>query len=230
MHKYIPNTDDEQKLMMEKIGITGIGDLFSVIPKEIRQRNGLDLPEKMTEQELVSFLGKMAGENMTTDDLVCFLGAGTYDHYIPSVVGAMASRSEFYTAYTPYQAEISQGMLQAIFEFQTMVCELTGMEAANASMYDGASATAEAFAISLVSSRNKNNIIVSSSVHPETREVIRTYMSGRNVEIREIPLKDGETDYAALEGMCDGSTAAICIQSPNFLGIIENMEAASEIA
>ncbi|MCD6323414.1 MAG: aminomethyl-transferring glycine dehydrogenase subunit GcvPA [Clostridiales bacterium] len=224
MHKYIPNTEPEKKLMMEQIGIQSIDELFSAIPEEIRHGKRSNLPPGMSEQELIVHMRELAMKNISAYDLKCFLGAGTYDHFIPSAVEALASRSEFYTAYTPYQAEISQGFLQAIFEYQTMVCELTGMEAANASMYDGVSATAEACAVALVTARKRNKIIVSGSVQPETREVIKTYMNGRDVVLLEIPFIDGETDYEALKKDLDDNTAAVCIQSPNFFGIIEDMD------
>lgn len=230
MHKYIPNTEAEKRLMMQQIGITDISDLFSAIPDEIKKKNEFNLPSGLSEMELVVHMRALAMKNVSAYDLKCFLGAGTYDHFIPSAIGALTSRSEFYTAYTPYQAEISQGILQAFFEYQTMVCELTGMEAANASMYDGVSATAEACATALVSARKKNKIIVSASVQPETREVIKTYMNGRDVVLLEIPFLDGETDYDALSDACDDNTAAVCIQSPNFFGIIEDMDRVGEIA
>ncbi len=229
MHKYIPNTDAEKKMMMEHIGVSNINELFSVIPEELRRWDGCNLPPALSEQELIVHMRELAMKNVSAYDLKCFLGAGTYDHFIPSVVGALTSRSEFYTAYTPYQAEISQGVLQAIFEYQTMVCELTGMEAANASMYDGVSATAEACSIALVSARKRNKIIVSDSVQPETREVIKTYMNGRDVVLLEIPFMNGETDYDALENSIDDNTAAVCIQSPNFFGIIEDMDRVGEM-
>lgn len=229
MHKYIPNTDAEKKLMMEKIGITDISELFSMIPKELKN-DCCNLPPGMSEHELIVHMRELAMKNVSAYDLKCFLGAGTYDHFIPSAVGALTSRSEFYTAYTPYQAEISQGVLQAIFEYQTMVCELTGMDAANASMYDGVSATAEACAIALVAARKRNKIIVSDSVQPETREVIKTYMNGRDVVLLEIPFVDGETDYEALENACDDNTVALCVQSPNFFGVIEDIDRVGEIA
>ena len=230
MHKYIPNTDEEIKEMLDEIGVADIEGLFSHIPSDVRFRGELNLPAGMTEQELDRHMFKLSKTNVSVDDIVCFLGAGAYDHYIPQVVNALASRSEFYTAYTPYQAEISQGVLQAIFEFQTMVCELTGMDASNASMYDGSSSTAEACAIAFVNARKKNKILVSRGLHPETREVINTYLSGKDAVIEEIPLKDGETDYDSLLQMCDDGTAAVCIQSPNFLGIVEDMDRVSEIA
>jgi len=229
MHRYIPNTESEKKLMMEQIGIQSIDELFSSIPEEIRHGDGSILPPGMSEQELIVHMRELAMKNISAYDLKCFLGAGTYDHFIPTAVGALTSRSEFYTAYTPYQAEISQGVLQAIFEYQTMVCELTGMEAANASMYDGVSATAEACAIALVTARKRNKIIVSASILPETREVIKTYMNGRDVVLLEIPFKDGETDYDALEKTLDDNTVAVCIQSPNFFGIIEDMDRVGEM-
>ncbi len=229
MHRYIPNTESEKKLMMEQIGIQSIDDLFSSIPEEIRHGDRSNLPPGMSEQELLVHMRELAMKNISAYDLKCFLGAGTYDHFIPAAVGALTSRSEFYTAYTPYQAEISQGVLQAIFEYQTMVCELTGMEAANASMYDGVSATAEACAIVLVTARKRNKIIVSGSVLPETREVIKTYMNGRDVVLLEIPFIDGETDYEALKNDLDDNTAAVCIQSPNFFGIIEDIDRVGEM-
>ncbi|MCK5759635.1 MAG: aminomethyl-transferring glycine dehydrogenase subunit GcvPA [Clostridiales bacterium] len=229
MHRYIPNTESEKKLMMEQIGIQSIDDLFSSIPEEIRHGDRSNLPPGMSEQELIVHMRELAMKNISAYDLKCFLGAGTYDHFIPAVVGALTSRSEFYTAYTPYQAEISQGVLQAIFEYQSMVCELTGMEAANASMYDGVSATAEACAIALVTARKRNKIIVSGSVLPETREVIKTYMNGRDVVLLEIPFIDGETDYEALKNDLDDNTAAVCIQSPNFFGIIEDIDRVGEM-
>jgi glycine dehydrogenase subunit 1 len=184
----------------------------------------------MSERELEVHMKKLAGKNRSTDELICFLGAGAYDHYIPAVVDAIVSRPEFYTSYTPYQAEISQGMLQAIFEYQTMVCELTGLDASNASMYDGASSTAEACTIAVVNSRGGNKLLVSAAVNPETRKVIATYMGGRDLVIDEIPLKDGETDYEALERLCNSQTAAVCVQSPNFFGIVEDLDRAGEIA
>ncbi len=229
MHKYIPNTESEKKLMMEQIGIQSIDELFSSIPEELRHKGGSNLPTGMSEQELIVHMRELAMKNISAYDLKCFLGAGTYDHFIPAAVEALTSRSEFYTAYTPYQAEISQGILQAIFEYQTMICELTGMEAANASMYDGVSATAEACAIALVTARKRNKIIVSGSVQPETREVIKTYMNGRDVVLLEIPFIDGETDYEALKKDIDDNTAAVCIQSPNFFGIIEDMDKVGEM-
>lgn len=230
MHKYIPNTAEEIREMIDAIGVSSVDDLFSSIPEEIRFKGRLNLPDKMTEQELDKYMRELARMNSSTDDLVCFLGAGAYDHYIPSVVNALTSRSEFYTAYTPYQAELSQGVLQAIFEFQTMVSEITGMDAANASMYDGSSSTAEACSIALVNAHKRNKILISEGLHPETRKVIRTYMSGRDAVLEEIPLKDGETDYEALAAKCDENTAAVCIQSPNFFGIVEDMDRAGEIA
>lgn len=230
MHKYIPNTEAEKKLMLDQIGVSSVSDLFASIPVELRQGSDCNIPKGMSEQELIVHMRGLAMKNISAYDLKCFLGAGTYDHFIPSVVNALTSRSEFYTAYTPYQAEISQGFLQAIFEYQTMVCELTGMEAANASMYDGVSATAEACAIAFVTARKRNKLLVSKSIQPETLEVIRTYMNGKDVVIEEVPFVDGETDYNALAKMCDETTFAVCIQSPNFFGIVEDMDKSGEIA
>ncbi|MFO7637141.1 MAG: aminomethyl-transferring glycine dehydrogenase subunit GcvPA [Clostridia bacterium] len=229
MHPYIPNTPSQVEEMLRQIGVGSVEDLFSVIPDKIRMKRSLDLPEGLTEMELQKHMSRLAGKNQGADKLVCFLGAGVYDHYVPAVVDHLVSRSEFYTAYTPYQAEISQGILQAIFEYQTMICSLTGLEASNASMYDGASALAEACTIAHASSRDRNTILLARSVHPQSQETVRTYLKYRDAKILEVGYENGRLDLEELEKKCDEKTAAVCIQTPNFFGVMEDMESISRI-
>jgi glycine dehydrogenase subunit 1 len=171
----------------------------------------------------------MAGKNKSNEELVCFLGAGAYDRYVPSVIHHITSRSEFYTAYTPYQPEISQGTLQVIFEYQSMICSLTGMDVANASMYDGASATAEA-AMLAAENTKRNTIVVSKTVHPEVRRVLATYMRFKGIEVVEVDMADGATDVEKLRAAVDSKTAGVIVQNPNFFGVIEDMTEVEKIA
>lgn len=222
MFPYIPNTDLEQKQMLESMGMNNIAELFNDIPESIQLNRRLDLNAPMSELEVSKEMKSLAEKNLNNEDLVCFLGAGSYDHYIPSVVKHIISRSEFYTAYTPYQPEISQGTLQAIFEYQTMIAELTGMEVSNASMYDGATACAEAAMIAMENTKRKN-IVVSKTVHPDTRKVVETYIKFHGGAIVEVDYKDGETDIEKLNSVVDKNTAAVIVQNPNFFGIVENL-------
>lgn len=222
MHRYIPNTDKDARAMMDVIGIDSIDELFRDIPDSLILKRSLDLPSGMSEPEIGQKMKALGGKNRSTDDLVCFLGAGAYDHYIPSVIKHLAMRSEFYTAYTPYQPEISQGTLQVIFEYQTMICGLTGMEVSNASLYDGATACAEA-AIMAADNTRRNTILVSETVSPETRQVLKSYMHFRDIDIVEIPMADGVTDPERLKALIGADSAAVIVQSPNFLGIIEDL-------
>lgn len=222
MHRYIPNTDADEKLMLDSIGAKSIEDLFTDIPNNLRFEGKLDVLEPLSEMELIEHMKKLSSANKSSDDLVCFLGAGAYDHYIPAIVKHLAMRSEFYTAYTPYQPEISQGTLQAIFEYQTMICSLTGMDVSNASMYDGATACVEA-AMMAVESARRDSIIVSSTVHPEVRKVLKSYLKFRDVEVIEVDMADGVTDIDKLKSLVGSSTAGVIIQNPNFFGIIEDM-------
>lgn len=229
MSGYIPNTDNDREEMLKVLGYEKTGDLFSDIPQGIRLGRELDLPEPMPEIELVSHMKQTAAKNANTDEYACFLGAGAYDHYIPSVVGHILSRQEFYTSYTPYQPEISQGMLQAIFEYQTMICELTGMDVSNASMYDGATALAEAVSMA-VNATGRNEAVLSVSVHPEYRSVLKTYARSHGLRITEVGMKNGRTDMEELEKKLSSDTAAIIIQNPNFFGTIEDMAIVPELA
>lgn len=217
---FLPNSPPQRKAMLERIGVKDVGELFSDIPEKVRLNRPLDIPAGLSEQELARHVRELASNNANAADYLSFLGAGAYEHYIPSFVSQLLLRSEFYTAYTPYQPEISQGTLTAIYEFQTMVCELTGMDVANASVYDGASALAEAALMACESTR-RSQVIVSQTVHPEHREVIRTYLYGRGIEILEIPYANGVTDLTTLEKLISSKTAAVLIQNPNFFGSIE---------
>jgi len=220
--RYLPITEQDRKEMLEVIDVYSVEDLFSDIPSSVRFKGDLDVEEALAEGELFKFMSQLANKNVNTKEVPSFLGAGVYDHYIPSVVNHVISRSEFYTAYTPYQPEISQGELQAIFEFQTMICELTGMDVANSSMYDGPTSLAEA-ALMSAGTRTKK-ILVSKTVHPEAREVVRSYAKGQRLEVIEIPSKNGCTDLEALEQLVDDDTASVLIQYPNFYGYIEPLK------
>jgi glycine dehydrogenase subunit 1 len=222
MHRYIPNIDSDERLMLDSIGVKSIEDLFVDIPKELRLGRKLDIRSPLSELELSSHMKKLDNANKSTDDLVCFLGAGAYDHYIPSIVRHLAMRSEFYTAYTPYQPEISQGTLQVIFEYQTMICGLTGMDVTNASMYDGATACVEA-AMMAVENARRSSIIVSKTVHPEVRKVLKSYLKFRDVEVIEVDMADGVTDVEKLKPLVEAGTAGVIVQNPNFFGIIEDL-------
>ena len=228
MHKYIPNTDQVKKEMLDAIGVSSIEDLFTDIPKNLRVEGDLNLDKAQSELEVTRKISAMAKKNLTTDELTCFLGAGTYDHYIPSIIKHIISRGEFLTSYTPYQPEISQGTLQMLFEFQTMICNLTGMDVTNASMYDGPTAATEG-AILACAETKKDKILVSETVNPETRKVLKTYLDARKLQIVEVPMKDGVTDLEALKNLADADTAGVLVQSPNFFGIIEDVEASTAI-
>ena len=229
MHRYIPNTEGDKKLMLESIGVESIDNLFDDIPKEVKLNRMLDIGEALSESEIINHMTSLAKKNANTDELTSFLGAGAYDHYIPSIVKHLAMRSEFYTAYTPYQAEISQGTLQIIFEYQTMICNLTGMDVTNASMYDGPTAAAEAGIMACESTRRKS-IIVSKTVHPEVRKVLATYLKHRDIELKEVDMVDGVTDIEKLKTMVDNTTAGVVVSYPNFFGIIEDMTEVEKIA
>ena len=217
---FIPNTERDRNDMLKAVGISNIKKLFDDLPKEILVKN-LKIPKGLSEIEIKTLLRKISEKNNTRFSY--FLGAGAYKHFIPSVVNHIISRSEFYTAYTPYQPEISQGILQAIYEYQTMVCELTGMDAANASMYDGASALAES-CIMAANITKRNEILISKTIHPEYRQVVKTYCDAHDFELVEIDFEDGVTSTNQLKEKIAEKTAAVLIQNPNFFGCIEDLE------
>lgn len=223
-HRYLPMTAEDEKKMLETVGVDSIGALFADIPEAIRYSGVMPMSAAMSEPGLLKHMRALAGKNADFDRYTSFLGAGLYDHHVPVVINHVISRSEFYTAYTPYQPEISQGELQAIFEFQSYICELTGMKVANASMYDGATALAEAAALASGATK-RTKIVVSRTVHPEAREIVRTSAHGLNLEVVEVGYADGVTDLAALAAAIDGETAAVLIQTPNFFGCLEDIRA-----
>lgn len=229
MFPYIAATPKDEEIMLKKIGVNSIEDLFSDIPENVRLNRSLNLPDNMSELEVSRYLNSLSDKNLDADHLVCFLGAGAYDHYIPSVVKHITSRSEFYTSYTPYQPEISQGTLQAIFEYQSMICSLTGMEVSNASMYDGATACAEAAMVAADNSKG-NTIVVSKTVSPEYRSVLKTYMRFKGINLVEVDELEGTTDIEKLRTVVNKDTAGVIVQSPNFFGLIEDVTEIEKIA
>ncbi len=225
---YVPNTDAERAKMLAAIGVKGISDLFQVIPEAYRYPQ-LSLPEPLSEAEMLGELRALSEEDNDLDHYTSFLGAGAYNHFIPSVVDSILSRSEFYTAYTPYQAEISQGWLQAIHEYQTMVCALTGMDVANASHYDGATATAEAVIMALSITRHKRKkVILSPTLHPQHRQVVRTYTQGAGVTVvgDDQPYFDLDT----IKALLDNQTSILVWQNPDFLGHLYSKEEMKSLA
>lgn len=223
-HRYIPLTEKDKQEMLQTIGAKSIGELFGDVPSDILLNRDLNIAESEAETTLLRRLNRIASKNITKETHTSFLGAGVYDHYAPSVVNAMISRSEFYTAYTPYQPEISQGELQAIFEFQTLICELTDMDVANSSMYDGMTSFAEACILAF-SQTKKNKIVVSKGLHYQALQVLHTYAKTRKeFEVVEIDLDGTVTDLKKLEAAVDDDTAAVAVQYPNFYGSIEDLE------
>jgi glycine dehydrogenase subunit 1 len=223
-NSYIPNTKADQARMLEAIGMKSITDLFAPIPEEIRKRaNFSDLPEARDDIALKRHLVALSGKNVNMDTHPCFLGAGIYDHYIPPIVGHITGRSEFYTAYTPYQPEVSQGVLQSIYEFQSLLCQLTEMEVANASLYDGATALAEAVIMAADLTKRKQ-ILLPETLHPSCKMVVETYCSTLDLSVTYVGL-DAQTGQLSLPtGILSTETACLVVQSPNFLGIIEDLK------
>ena len=219
MGSYLSNTPEEQTRMLHEIGFDSFDALFSHIPEEVKTGE-LKLPDGLSELEAFGRIEEMADKNVRFRHI--FRGAGAYSHYIPAIVKSVIAKEEFVTAYTPYQAEISQGILQSIFEYQTMICELTGMEAGNASVYDGGTAAAEAAA--MCRERGRQTVLVSAAVHPQVIEVVRTYCYGSNTEVVVIPEKDGATDVEALRQSLNETSACFLMQYPNYYGIIEDAE------
>jgi len=220
---FVPHSDQDRAEMLRRVGAASSSELFSDIPADLLLDRPLEVPTGLSEWEAVRCLGELAAEN---PPLVSFAGAGIYDHYVPAAVDHLTRRSEFYTAYTPYQPEVSQGTLQAIYEFQTMVCELTGMDVANASMYDGASATAEAVLMAMSATRRRR-ILMAETLHPHYQAVVGTYLSGQNVEVTRVPAgSDGLLNPDSIGGE---EPACLIVQYPNFFGLIEELEALADV-
>lgn len=220
MNKYIPHTPDDIRQMLDKIGVSSIDDLFADIPASVRLQKEYDLPEAMSEEEIRAYFKALGDKNRQQ---VIFAGGGAYDHYTPSVIDALLSRSEFLTAYTPYQPEISQGTLQYIFEYQSHICELTGMDCTNASMYDGATAAVEALFMAVSQAKKKNRVLVSATLNPTLITIIGTYAKYKGIEVDLIPETDGYTDRTAMQAMLtEGDVAGVLVGSPNHYGIIED--------
>jgi glycine dehydrogenase subunit 1 len=229
MSSYIPNTEADRAKMLGAMGLSSVTELFEVIPAEKRYP-ALELPAPLSEMEAKRLLLDLAERNADLEHYPSFLGAGSYHHFVPSVVDHVVSRGEFYTAYTPYQPEVSQGTLTSIYEFQTMVCSLVGMDVANASMYDGATALAEA-ALMAVRATRRSRLVVSSTIHPRYRQVLQTYTQGIGMEIQEAEqAEDGAMNASEVKRLLDDTTAALLVQHPNFLGCLEDLERLSELA
>src|SRR5580698_9115007 len=225
--RYLPKSPGERLEMLKQIGASSIDDLFSTIPQEYRLQRDLEVPRQMGESEIVEYFRNAAQKSAA--GYTSFLGAGAYRHYRPVIIDSLVQRGEFLTSYTPYQAEITQGTLQAIFEFQTMICELTGMEIANASMYDGSTGAAESVTMA-VRITKRSGVLVARTVHPEYREVMATYAQHQGLAKKTVGFgDDGRLDLAALEQSLSEETACVLVQSPNFFGVVEDIPAIAEI-
>ena len=226
MGTFVPNTKEQQQEMLKEIGFEKLDDLFEHIPDAVKFQGELNLPDGMSEMEVSRAMKKIASKNVVFDSV--FRGAGAYRHYIPSIVNTVVSNETLQTAYTPYQAEISQGILQSIFEYQTMICDLTGMDVSNASVYDGGTAAGEA--VAACRGRKENKAIVSACIQPSVMRVIETYCFGNEMELVVAPEKDGVTDVEALKELMTDDTACVLIQHPNYYGNLEDAKAIGEIA
>jgi glycine dehydrogenase subunit 1 len=227
---YVLNTPADVAAMLAAIGAKSIDELFAPIPPDVRLGRPLDVPAALGEAELTRLAADLGRKNQAAGDGVCFLGGGSYDHFIPSVVDAIAGRSEFYTAYTPYQAEASQGSLQAFFEYQTLICQITGLDVSNASLYEGGSAVAEAVLMAINVTGRKGDVVVPETVHPEYRQVLATYMTNLGVKLVTLPCPDGFLNPDDLKKAVGDQTAAVVVQHPNFFGHLEEAAEVTRIA
>ncbi len=228
IYKYFPHTEADLAAMLEKIGVKSLEDLYAEVPESIRFKGEYKLPEAMSELDVRRFFDTLGKENAR---LTCFAGAGVYDHYTPSVVPDIVSRSEFLTSYTPYQAEISQGTLHYIFEYQSMMAELTGMDISNASMYDGTTATAEAVMMAVAAGKKADKVLVSATLDPKTLAVVRTYAKFHGIELEMIAAKDGATDKEDLAAkIVQGGVAGVLVQQPNYYGVVEDYGGVADLA
>jgi len=221
--QYLPLTPQDEKEILKRIGVPSFEELINeIIPKDLQHQDVCGLPNAVSEHEVRKLLADLARKNLNTGDYLTFMGAGIYDHYIPAIIDSLISRSEFYTAYTPYQAEVSQGTLQTIFEYQSVMCELTGMDVSNASMYDGGSALAEACHMACAI-KGRNKVILSELIHPFYRRITETYTRECGVNIVTCPARDGVLDTDALASLIDNDTSCVCVAQPNFYGYLEKM-------
>ncbi len=220
---YVPNTENDRREMLKEIGVESFEGLIQCIPDSVRLKEELKLPAPLSELQLTKLLTELSAQNKDTSQIKSFLGGGAYDHFIPAVVDHIISRSEYYTAYTPYQAEVSQGTLQTIYEFQSLICALTGMDVANASMYDGATAVAEA-ALLAHAETQRNEVLVAGSLNPSYKEVLFTYCGSIKLKVKTLPSKDGLIDLEGVKKNISERVACVIAQSPNFFGLIENIE------
>jgi len=227
---YLANTSEDQQAMLASIGVSSLDELFAGIPAELRLNRPLDIPRALTELELTTHMQSLAAENRPAGSKVCFLGGGSYDHFIPAIVDYVGSRGEYYTSYTPYQPEASQGNLQVFFEYQTMICQLTGMDVSNASLYDGGSAATEAVLMAISSTGRQGRVVTAENVHPEYRQVLSTYLMHLGVELVTVPTPDGTLSPADLAAAVTNDTACVLLQQPNFFGCVEQIEALAKVA
>jgi glycine dehydrogenase subunit 1 len=227
---YFYNTSADQQAMLAAIGVSSIEELFAQVPAELRRARPLDLPPALSELELAQHLGQLAAQNTHIGEKVCFLGGGAYDHFVPAVVDAIAGRGEFYTSYTPYQPEVAQGNLQVMFEYQTLICQLTGMDVSNASLYDGGSAAVEAVLLAMSVTGRHAKVVTLGSVHPQYREILETYFACLGAKLVTVPTPRCAADLAAVAAAVDGETACVLVQHPNFFGCYEDVEALAKIA
>jgi len=227
---YIYNTPEDEREMLEAIGVQSIDALFDAIPDGLKFNQSLDIPPALGELELTQHMTDLAERNVRVGQNTCFLGAGSYDHFVPSAIDALAGRSEFYTSYTPYQPEVAQGNLQAMFEYQTLICQLTGMDISNASLYDGATAAVEAVLMALNVTRRSGKVVTAETVHPEYRQVLDTYFANLDIEVVTVPAPGGVVSVETLAAAVDDQTACVLIQSPNFFGGVEDVEAITKQA
>jgi len=226
---YVPNTPEDQQAMLTRLGLSTLEDLLAPVPENVRLRRPLELPQALSEPDLKRLLNGTAAKNQNLDNWISFLGAGNYDHAIPSVVPHLQKRSEFVTSYTPYQPEVSQGMLQAIYEFQTMICQVTGLDIANASLYDGSTAVVEAVFMA-IGPGGRGEVVISEGVDPQYRRVLRTYAHARGFSVKEVPTRNGITSVEDLDAAMSPTTAAVVVQQPNFFGCIEDVTAIEPVA
>lgn len=227
---YLLNTPAQRREMLETIGVASIDELLMQVPESLQLKRSLDLPPALTEPELQLAMQNLAAENVNSVSHLSFLGGGVYDHFIPAAVDEVVSRGEFYTAYTPYQAEASQGSLQAFFEYQTLICQLTDMDVSNASLYEGGTAVSEAAFMAMRVTRRHEKVVMLGSVHPEYREILETYLGTLSCELVVVPTVNGTADLADVEAAVDKKTACLIVQHPNFFGCLEEARALSEIA